>query len=109
MEEWTGKKSIKEIVDFLLSRQIPCAPLYTVKDVVEDHHIAVARRMIREVEHPVAGKMKVIGSPVNLSETPAEVKSAAPLLGEHTELVLKDILNLSETQIAALKKERAIH
>ena len=109
VEEWTGKKSIKEIVDFLLSRQIPCAPLYTVKDVVEDHHIAVARRMIREVEHPVAGKMKVIGSPVNLSETPAEVKSAAPLLGEHTELVLKDILNLSETQIAALKKERAIH
>ena len=109
VEEWTGKKSIKEIVDFLLSRQIPCAPLYTVKDVVEDHHIAVARRMIREVEHPVAGKMKVIGSPVNLSETPAEVKSAAPLLGEHTELILKDILNLSETQIAALKKEGAIN
>ena len=109
VEEWTGKKSVKEIVDFLLSKQIPCAPLYTVKDVVEDQHIAVARRMIREVEHPVAGKMKVIGSPVNLSETPAEINSAAPLLGEHTELILKDILNLSETQIAALKKESAIH
>ena len=109
VEEWTGKKSVKEIVDFLLSKQIPCAPLYTVKDVVEDQHIAVARRMIREVEHPVAGKMKVIGSPVNLSETPAEVNSAAPLLGEHTEMILKDILNLSETQIAALKKESAIH
>jgi crotonobetainyl-CoA:carnitine CoA-transferase CaiB-like acyl-CoA transferase len=108
VEEWTGKKSVKEIVDFLLSKQIPCAPLYTVKDVVEDQHIAVARRMIREVEHPVAGKMKVIGSPINLSETPAEVNSAAPLLGEHTELILKDILNLSETQIAALKKESAI-
>ena len=109
VEEWTEKKSVKEIVDFFLSKQIPCAPLYTVKDVVEDQHIAVARRMIREVEHPVAGKMKVIGSPVNLSETPAEINSAAPLLGEHTELILKDILNLSETQIAALKKESAIH
>ena len=109
VEEWTGKKSVKEIVDFLLSKQIPCAPLYTVKDVVEDQHIAVARRMIREVEHPVAGKMKVIGSPVNLSETPAEVNSAAPLLGEHTEMILKDILNLSQTQIAALNKEGAIH
>jgi crotonobetainyl-CoA:carnitine CoA-transferase CaiB-like acyl-CoA transferase len=108
VEGWTGKKSVKEIVDFFLSKQIPCAPLYTVKDVVEDQHIAVARRMIREIEHPVAGKMKVIGSPVNLSETPAEVNSAAPLLGEHTELILKDILNLSETQIAALKKESAI-
>jgi CoA:oxalate CoA-transferase len=108
VEEWTGKKSVKEIVDFLLLKQIPCAPLYTVKDVVEDPHIAVARRMIREIEHPVAGKMKVIGSPINLSETPAEVNSAAPLLGEHTGLILKDILNLSEAQIAALKKESAI-
>ena len=68
VEEWTEKKSVKEIVDFFLSKQIPCAPLYTVKDVVEDQHIAVARRMIREVEHPVAGKMKVVGSPINLSE-----------------------------------------
>lgn len=109
VEEWTERRSVKEIVEFFLSKQIPCAPLYTVKDVVEDQHIAVARRMIREVEHPVAGKMKVIGSPVNLSETPAEINSAAPLLGEHTELILKNILNLSETQINALKKESAIH
>ncbi len=108
MEEWTEKKNVKEIVDFFLSKQIPCAPIYTVKDVVEDQHIAVSRRMIREVEHPVAGTMKVIGSPVNLSETPAEISSPAPLLGEHTELVLKDILNLTEVQIAVLKKEGAI-
>jgi len=108
VEGWTEKKSVKEIVDFFLSKQIPCAPLYTVKDVVEDKHIAVARRMIREVEHPVAGKMKVVGSPINLSETPAEIRSPAPLLGEHTELVLKDILNLTEAQIDELKKKNAI-
>ena len=108
VEEWTEEKSVKEIVDFFLSKQIPCAPLYTVKDVVEDQHIAVARRMIREVEHPVAGKMKVIGSPINLSETPAEINSPAPLLGQHTELVLKDILNLTEAQIAELKKKNVI-
>jgi crotonobetainyl-CoA:carnitine CoA-transferase CaiB-like acyl-CoA transferase len=108
VEEWTEEKDVKEIVDFFLSKQIPCAPLYTVKDVVEDKHIAVARRMIREVEHPVAGKMKVVGSPINLSETPAEIKSPAPLLGEHSELVLRDILNLTEVQIAELKKKNAI-
>jgi formyl-CoA transferase len=108
VEEWTEEKSVEEIVDFFLSKQIPCAPLYTVKDVVEDKHIAVARRMIREVEHPVAGKMKVVGSPINLSETPPEIESPAPLLGEHTELVLKDILNLTETQIVELKKKNAI-
>ena len=109
VEEWTEEKRVKEIVDFFLSKQIPCAPLYTVKDVVEDQHIAVARRMIREVEHPVAGKMKVIGSPINLSETPAEINAPAPLLGQHTDSVLKDILNLTEAQIAELKKKNAIY
>ena len=80
MEEWTGTRSVREVVDFLLSKAIPCAPLYTVKEVVEDPHIADARRMIREVDHPLAGRIKVIGSPIHLSETPAEVHAPAPLL-----------------------------
>lgn len=108
VEEWTKERETKEIVDFLLSKNIPCAPIYSVKDVVEDEHIAVARRMIREVEHPIAGPMKVIGSPVNLSETPTETHSPAPLLGQHTETVLEEILNLTADEIAALRKEKAI-
>ncbi|MCF8078818.1 MAG: CoA transferase [Desulfobacterales bacterium] len=108
VEDWTADRNVKEIVDFFLSKQIPCAPIYTAKDVVEDEHIAVARRMIREVEHPVAGKMKVIGSPINLSDTPAEVYAPAPLLGEHTDAVLKEILQLTEAQITELRKEKAV-
>ena len=96
VEEWTGTRTVRDVVDFLLSKTIPCAPLYTVKDVVEDPHIADARRMIREIEHPVAGRMKVIGSPINLSETPSEVRSPAPLLGQHSAEILKEILNYSE-------------
>jgi len=91
-----------------LSKTIPCAPLYTVKEVVEDPHIADARQMIREVEHPVAGRTKVIGSPINLSETPAEVYFPAPLLGQHSSEVLKNILNYSEDKIDALKREKII-
>jgi crotonobetainyl-CoA:carnitine CoA-transferase CaiB-like acyl-CoA transferase len=64
--------------------------------------------MIREIDHPVAGPVKVIGSPVNMSETPAEITSPAPLLGQHSEEVLKNILNLSEDDLASLKKENAI-
>jgi len=108
VEEWSGKKNVKEIVDFLLSRKIPCAPIYTVKEVVEDQHIAVARRMIREVHHPIAGAVKVIGSPVNLSETPAEVVSPAPVLGQHSEEILSKVLNLSEAEISSLKNEKAV-
>lgn len=108
VEEWAEKKTVKEIVDFLLSNKIPCAPIYTVKDVVEDDHIANSRRMIREIDHPIAGPMKVIGSPVNLSETPPEVLTPAPLLGQHTVSVLNDILKLTEDDIALLKKEKVI-
>ena len=92
----------------MLSQKIPCAPIYTVKDVVENEHIAGARRMIREIDHPVAGPVKVIGSPVNMSETPVEVASPAPLLGQHSEDVLKAILNLTDDELASLKNEKAI-
>ena len=108
VEEWSIGKKVKEIVDFMLSNKIPCAPIYTVKDVVEDEHIAGARQMIREIEHPVAGPVKVIGSPVNMSETPVKVTSPAPLLGQHSEEVLKDLLDLSEDEVALLKKENII-
>lgn len=108
VEEWTGTRTVRDVVDFLLSKTIPCASLYTVKDVVEDPHIADARRMIREVEHPVAGRMKVIGSPINLSETPAEVRSPAPLLGQHSADILKNVLDYSEDQIETLKKKKII-
>lgn len=108
VEEWSEKKNVREIVDFLLSRKIPCAPIYTVKEVVEDQHIAVARRMIREVDHPLAGPVKVIGSPVNLSETPAEVVSPAPVLGQHSGEILSNVLNLTEAEISSLKNEKAV-
>lgn len=108
VEDWTGNRDVKKIMDYLMSKQIPCAPIYTAKDVVEDEHIAVARRMIREVEHPAAGKLKVIGSPINLSETPAEIYRPSPLLGQHTNEVLNGLLKLTESQIADLKREKAI-
>ena len=108
VEEWSQQKTVKEIVDFMLSKKIPCAPIYTVKEVVEDNHIACARKMVREVEHPVAGIVKVIGSPINLSETPAEVNSPAPLLGQHSKAVLMDILNLTQDEVESLKRVKAI-
>ena len=106
VEKWSTKQTVKEIVDFMLSKKIPCAPIYTVKEVVEDNHIANARRMIREIEHPVAGPMKVIGSPVNMSETPPEVHSPAPMLGQHTESILSEILELTPSEILSMRKDK---
>jgi len=108
VEDWTETKGVKEIVDFLLSKKIPCAPIFTVKEVVEDEHIAKSRRMIREIEHPAAGLVKVIGSPVNLSETPPEVHSPAPMLGQHTDSILSEVLELTPSEISSLKEEKVI-
>jgi formyl-CoA transferase len=57
------------------------------------------------VDHPVAGPYRVPGFPVGLSETPGEVTSAAPMLGQHTEEVLMSLLGYSEERVAALVKQ----
>jgi formyl-CoA transferase len=108
VEAWTKRRAVKEIVDFMLANKIPCAPIYSVEDVVADPHIANHRGMIRQTEHPIAGSVKVIGSPVNMSETPTAVKSPAPLLGQHSAEILREILNLTADDIFALKRENAI-
>jgi CoA:oxalate CoA-transferase len=109
VEAWSQDKPVREIVDFMLAKKIPCGPIYSVKDVVEDQHIAGARRMIREIEHPIAGPVKVIGSPVNMSETPTEVKLPSPLLGQHSEAILMDVLKLTQEEVLRLKEDRAIN
>jgi formyl-CoA transferase len=106
VEAWTKPKTLKEIINYLLARKIPCAPINTVKDIVEDEHIAVARKMFQEIEHPSAGKLKVVSSPVNMSATPPQIYSPAPLLGQHTNEILTDILGFSQDKVDALKLKR---
>jgi formyl-CoA transferase len=108
VEAWTETRTVREIIDLLAAGAIPCAQLYTVEDVVSDPHIAVARRMIREIDHPVAGRTRLVGSPISLSETPAEITSPAPLLGQHSEEVLHEVLGYTSDQIEALRRAKAI-
>jgi CoA:oxalate CoA-transferase len=70
---------------------VPNGPINTVDKVIENEQV-LARDMIIEVEHPVAGKLKMPGIPIKLSATPGEILSPAPTLGQHTEEVLKEFL-----------------
>jgi CoA:oxalate CoA-transferase len=65
--------------------------------------------MLVEVEQKEVGKVKIAGSPIRLSETPGEVLSGAPLLGEHTEDVLTSLLKLSKDEILSLREEGVIN
>lgn len=105
VEKWTIKANRDTIIDFLREKGIPCAPIYTVEDIIKDKHIAGAREMVLDVEHSIAGKTKIIGSPIKLSETPSKIITPAPNLGEHTEEVLSNLLSYSKEYINELKEK----
>ena len=68
---------------------VPCGPIHDMAEAFAHPHIQ-AREMSVEVEHPVAGKMQVLGFPPKLSETRTGVRAPAPLLGQHTDEVLRE-------------------
>ena len=96
IEEWTSTRTTNEVLDLLLERKIPCGPVYTIDKVCNDAHIAKAREMVVETEHPIAGRMKIVGCPIKMSLTRPSVRSSAPVLGEHSEKVLGELLGLTE-------------
>jgi len=72
------------------ANSIPCGPINNYEQVFQDPQV-IARELVVDVEHPTLGKMKALGSPIKMSETPPDVRRRAPLLGEHTEEVLAQI------------------
>lgn len=77
-------------IDVLLEAGVPAGPLYNTREALEDPH-TVARNMVETVQHPVDGTVNVLGPPFKLSETPGEVRTAAPLLGEHSAQILTEL------------------
>ncbi len=90
-----------EAVEHFVGLGLPCAPVFHVDETVEDPHLA-ARGMFVEVEHPLAGTVKVPNFPVKFSETPGEIRSAAPVLGAHSKELLMGILGMSEERFMEL-------
>jgi crotonobetainyl-CoA:carnitine CoA-transferase CaiB-like acyl-CoA transferase len=88
VEEWTTQLSTDEVVRRLGGR-VPCGPVNTAADIARDPHVA-ARDMVVEVEHPHGRSLRIVGTPIKLSETPPGHFRRAPLLGEHTAAVLAD-------------------
>jgi crotonobetainyl-CoA:carnitine CoA-transferase CaiB-like acyl-CoA transferase len=67
-----------------------------------------ARQALVEMDHPRVGKVRMVGAPVRLSETPGSVRTPAPMLGEHTDRVLTGLLGLDSAEIASLRAAGAI-
>jgi formyl-CoA transferase len=89
LEAALAERSTDEWVDALLETGVPAGPIHDYREVFEDPH-TLAREMVVELEHPVEGTVRALGIPVKLSATPGGVRRPAPLLGEHTEEVLRE-------------------
>jgi crotonobetainyl-CoA:carnitine CoA-transferase CaiB-like acyl-CoA transferase len=100
-------KSYEEWEALLSQHGIPVGAINTIDQVVQ-HPQVTARQMLVESEHQVAGNVRIVGVPVKLSETPGRVRQPAPLLGQHTDQVLREYLGLSDQEIAGLRQAGAI-
>lgn len=107
IETWSKALTVEQVLEKLENNQVPCSPIYNIKQVAESDHIKV-REMLIDVEHPKAGHTRLPALPIKFSETPAKIQGPAPLLGEHTKEVLKQVLGFDDETIDKLATEKAI-
>ena len=103
IQEWVGQKTVAEAMDTLLEHGVPAMPINNLEQVVSDPQAAV-RELFVDIEHPIAGKTKLNGSHLKLSETKAEIKTPSPTLGQHNHQVYSEWLGLSEEEIENYKQ-----
>src|SRR5882724_6942394 len=114
-EEQAAREEIEKIIrsrdrdewyDLLVKADVCVGKVYDVDEMVRDPQIN-HRQMIVDTQHPTHGRVRQVGVAIKLSETPGSVRSAAPLAGEHTDVVLRDI-GMSAGEIAALREKKVV-
>lgn len=105
LEETLSQRTADEWIAALLDAGVPAAPIFTYAEALVSEQ-AQARNMVLEIEHPVEGTIKQLGFPVKLHGTPQQLRYPPPLLGQHTDEVMKE-LGLNNNFIAALRERGA--
>ena len=102
-----AQRGTRAWVELLEAAGVPNGPINDVAQVFEEPQVK-ARGIKVELDHPVAGRLPTVASPMRFSATPVEYKLAPPVLGQHTEEVLRDLLKLDDAAIARLRAEGTI-
>ena len=106
IEEWTQKHDKLDVMKTLNKLNVPCGPIMSLKELMEDSSL-VSRGMVVDVEHPQRGTFRTVGCPLQLSDSPVEVKTS-PGLGEHTDEILEEVVGYGGAEIAKDREEGAI-
>lgn len=107
LQEVLRTRATGEWLERLVPLGIPAGPINDVRAAIEDPQVQ-SRGLVQEVDHPTAGRIKILGPAAKLSRTPATVRLAPPPLGYHTDEVLRELLGYDETRLAALREAGAI-
>ena len=95
-----------EVMDICNPLDIPVGPILSLKEVAEDQGLRDTNTLV-EVDHPERGKYLTVGNPIKLSDSPAKVERS-PLLGEHTDEILKEFCQMSDDEIKAVREAGAV-
>ena len=106
IEAWTMSKSKFEAMDILNQYDIPCGPILSMKELAEEKSLRESGTVV-EVDHPKRGKYLSVGNPIKLSDSPSDVVRS-PLLGEHTEEIMRQVLRYDDKRLAEVKASGAI-
>ncbi|MGE4276294.1 MAG: CaiB/BaiF CoA transferase family protein [Lawsonibacter sp.] len=107
LEKFLADYTVDEAIKMMQARAIPCGPLCTVDEACENPSI-LKREMLVEIDQPGMGKVKITGNPMKLSETPADPRHPAPVLGRDTKEILHSVFGYSNEQIAQWEKEKLL-
>ncbi|MDB6162240.1 MAG: CoA transferase [Gammaproteobacteria bacterium] len=103
----TSQKTVNELVEFLTQHQVPHAPILGIKDALSQPQ-AVAREMVIETDHQLLGKIPIVNRPIKFPGDPQPVPAAPPVLGQHTDEILRDILGFTSDRIAELRASKVV-
>ncbi len=106
IEKWTMTMTKMEVMDTLNAVNVPCGPILSMKELAVEPSLRNSGTVV-EVDHPTRGKYLTVGNPIKLSDSPSDVLRS-PLLGEHTDEVLRDVLGLDAAEIDEARLQGAI-
>jgi formyl-CoA transferase len=106
VEAWAMQYTKFEVMETLNAIDVPCGPVLDTADLIVDAHLK-AREMIVEVPHPQRGAFTTVGCPLKLSDSPVEITSS-PLLGEHTEDILRTVMGYDKDEVEKLRQEGVV-
>ncbi len=106
IEQWTMTRTKFEVMETCNEYDIPVGPILSMKELAEESSLRATGTVV-EIDHPTRGPYLTVGNPIKLSDSPADVRRS-PLLGEHTDEVLRDVLRYSDKEIADIKASGAL-